>query len=146
MVKEFKGHSSLVNVIIDLEFMSQIASGSQDMKIIIWNFKTGSKLKVMTGHADQVWDLVSLNEPYHIASCAQDGTIRVWNFKEGICVSCTLKLGSPLYKMMRVENRIIGGMQDGKLISMEMHRSDSEIEFIMMRLSEYELMWLLSFS
>jgi len=98
--KSFKGHTGPVNCLVKLDF-TQLATGSEDMSIKIWDFHLGKCIKTFIGHRDhiicickiKVDDKVNCNQNTNsesfngfIISGGVDVLIRVWNFNSGNCI------------------------------------------------------------
>ncbi|CAK60903.1 unnamed protein product (macronuclear) [Paramecium tetraurelia] len=65
------------------EFMSVIASGGADRKIIIWNLDRGIRLHVFAGHQEAVTCLAFDIENRQLWSGGADRTIRCWDIATG---------------------------------------------------------------
>ena len=74
-----KGHSALISAIIHLR-SGEIASGSSDRTIRVWNAITGKTVRVLTGHTAPITSLVALPGD-KIASGSIDKSIRIWEEK-----------------------------------------------------------------
>lgn len=57
----------------------QLASGSRDATIKIWDLNTGLCVKTLFGHTDYILSLAKLKENSLIASGSADLTIKIWN-------------------------------------------------------------------
>ena len=75
-IQTLNGHTASVFCLIKLN-ENQLASGSDDKSIRIWDFRSGNCLKSLTGHTDHVFCLVKLNEN-QIASGSNDNSIKIW--------------------------------------------------------------------
>ncbi len=82
--KTLEGHTDSVSCLIKLN-ERQIASGSWDASIRIWDSVDGNCLKTHEGHTNYVWCLIKLNER-QIASGSFDSSIRIWDFVTGNCL------------------------------------------------------------
>ncbi|EPT04115.1 hypothetical protein FOMPIDRAFT_136311 [Fomitopsis schrenkii] len=63
-----------------------MASAARDHTIILWDCKTGEKLKTLTGHDNWVRAIAFHPRGQHLLSVSDDYTIRVWDLKSGQCV------------------------------------------------------------
>ena len=63
----------------------QIASGSLDRKIKLWDAETCECLKTFEGHEWTVSCLVCLTNRQHIASGSWDRTVKLWNISTCQC-------------------------------------------------------------
>ncbi|CAD8113358.1 unnamed protein product [Paramecium sonneborni] len=68
---------------INGEFVSLIASGSSDKKIILWNLDRALKLQILVGHQDNVSCLTFDSENNQLWSGGADQTIRCWDIEKG---------------------------------------------------------------
>ena len=71
--------SDWVSSLLNLE-NDEIASGSGDKSIIIWDLKSRSKKFVLEGHSDTVRSLLKLDND-EIASGSSDKSIIIWDLK-----------------------------------------------------------------
>ncbi|MCA9069821.1 MAG: WD40 repeat domain-containing protein, partial [Planctomycetaceae bacterium] len=60
-----------------------LATGSYDQKILIWNLKTGTRVRELTGHNGPVFDLAFHPKGEILASASGDRTVKLWNVKTG---------------------------------------------------------------
>ncbi|GJJ74482.1 hypothetical protein EMPS_06840 [Entomortierella parvispora] len=66
---------------------SQIASGSSDRLIRIWNLPSGELYRTLGGHSGKVISVEFSPDGLLIASASEDGTIRIWNKEAGTIAS-----------------------------------------------------------
>jgi WD40 repeat protein len=59
-----------------------LASGSWDKTIKIWNATDGTLKRTLYGHTDYVYALAALNNG-DLASGSRDSTIKIWNPVDG---------------------------------------------------------------
>ena len=74
-----KGHSGNVNSLLKLE-NGELASGSSDKSIIIWDLKSKSIKYKLDGHTNNVNSLVKLDN-HKLASASGDKTVIIWDLK-----------------------------------------------------------------
>ena len=55
----------------------QLASGSADYSVKIWDVATGAEVRTLEGHEDMVWALAALPNG-QLASGSADYSIHVW--------------------------------------------------------------------
>lgn len=75
------GHTEPVSCLAVLA-NGNLASGSYDQTIKIWNATDYSLIRTLTGHSDIVRSLALLRNG-NLASCSSDNTIKIWNTNEG---------------------------------------------------------------
>ena len=75
-------HTDTIFTIIKLN-NNQVATGSLDSTIKIWNISDWTNTKTLTGHTGTVYILLKLNEN-EIASGSLDKTIKIWNLTTGL--------------------------------------------------------------
>ena len=63
---------------------TQVASGSSDKTVRIWNVQTGTEDRLLKGHADCVRSVAWNPDGAQIASGSDDRTVCVWNVHTGI--------------------------------------------------------------
>ena len=71
-----KGHTNIVYTLATLS-NGNLASGSYDYTIKIWNPNTGSLVYTLTGHTFWVLTLATLSNG-NLASGSYDFTIKIW--------------------------------------------------------------------
>jgi WD40 repeat protein len=64
----------------------QVATGSSDFSIKIWDISSGALIRSLTGHTGNVTGLVVLPSGY-LASGGLDSTVRIWNVQTGVLVT-----------------------------------------------------------
>jgi len=72
-------HDDAVNVAIFSGDGLQLASGSRDKSIRLWDATSGKVLRVLNGHEADVTSLAFFSDDVRLASTSRDATIRVWN-------------------------------------------------------------------
>ena len=82
--KTLQGHTDAITCLLLLP-AGQLASGSQDTTIRIWDYKMNVCLKILRGHSHTVVCLQLLRSG-QLVSCSPDNTVRVWDYKTGICL------------------------------------------------------------
>jgi WD40 repeat protein len=82
-VSTLYGHIISVTDLVLLEKdLNLLASSSEDLTIIVWNYETGEQLNTLNGHSNFINSLVMLRNGL-LASCSLDATIRIWNYTSG---------------------------------------------------------------
>jgi len=56
----------------------ELASGSSDNTVALWETDSGSRVGVLTGHTSRVWDVAASRTGALLASASGDGTVRLW--------------------------------------------------------------------
>ncbi|THU79671.1 hypothetical protein K435DRAFT_810519 [Dendrothele bispora CBS 962.96] len=62
---------------------SQLASGSEDHTVQIWNTATGQEEAKLGGHTAKVWSVAFSPDGNRLASGSEDHTVRIWNTATG---------------------------------------------------------------
>ena len=65
---------------------SLLATGSEDMSIILWKFRTGNYWKTLRGHTVKLCSLIFSDDGILLASASGDGTSMVWDVETGSCL------------------------------------------------------------
>ena len=60
-----------------------LAGGGFDLKVRLWNAKTGELKQTLAGHSHWVWRVAFTRDGNGLASGAVDGTVRFWDVKTG---------------------------------------------------------------
>jgi WD40 repeat protein len=83
-------HNDWITCLLLLPLNNQLASGSDDSNIKIWQIIKGKKeinlIRTLQGHTNSINSLIHDNLNQTILSGSEDDTIRVWNYVEGICL------------------------------------------------------------
>ncbi|XP_046389045.1 DDB1- and CUL4-associated factor 8-like [Ischnura elegans] len=89
LMSRLEGHNGCVNTLHFNSSGSRLASGSDDLKIIIWDWALGKKvLQYDSGHRSNVFQakFLPLTGDMHIVSCARDGQVRLAELSStGLC-------------------------------------------------------------
>ena len=93
-ISELKGHTKAINVVRYFADGNQIATGSDDCKVIIWVKKQRPKFfgsnemviswaenKILTGHTKEIYDLGWINDSYLVTG-SHDYTVIVWDINK----------------------------------------------------------------
>ena len=82
------GHTRSVNTVTALPTVGQLASGSSDKLIFVWDIAyegEGARLQVLKGHNGAVYTITPLDD-IKVVSGALDGDMRIWNVSTGACL------------------------------------------------------------
>jgi WD40 repeat protein len=78
----FEAHKDAVTTVAFSPYGHQLASGSADTSIKIWNLYNGQQLRTLNGHSESVnslcFSLTGFGKSYILASGSADGTVKVW--------------------------------------------------------------------
>lgn len=114
-MKTLKGHSGEVNGIAALP-NGNLASGSTDRTIKIWNTETGKCLQTLIdGHNLNIGSIISLEDGYIAASSI--GKIKIWNVSTGQKVDTWSGNSHRVYSMtlMNQMGYFATGLEDGTI-------------------------------
>ena len=94
---------------------NQIAAGSREGTVYVWNFQHPEEPILLTGHTGHIWALAFSPDGRQLASGSDDETARLWNVKSGEQIA-TLPLDEPRMTMgiafSPCGKIIAGGMDD----------------------------------
>ena len=62
---------------------AQLASGSWDCTIKIWDTNKGNKPPILKGHSGRIWSLISSQDSAWLASASEDHTVKLWDISSG---------------------------------------------------------------
>lgn len=86
LLNRFEEHDGPVRAVDFHPTRSMFASGGDDYKIKVWNFKHA--LYTLSGHLDYVRTVeFHPNDLPWILSCSDDQTIRIWNWQSRNCLA-----------------------------------------------------------
>ena len=74
-----QGHSNIVASVCFNHDGSQVASGSVDKTVKVWNAKTGDLVQTLEGHGSFVMSVCFNHDGSQLASGSWDETVKVWN-------------------------------------------------------------------
>ncbi|KID59995.1 Heterokaryon incompatibility protein R, partial [Metarhizium hybridum] len=80
--QSLRGHGDCVRCIAFSADGTQLASGSDDMTVRIWDVQAGTAQHTLRGHTDWIFCL-DFSRTGLVASGAADSTVRLWNAKTG---------------------------------------------------------------
>ncbi len=75
---ELRGHTARVESLAFSPPNNQIASGSSDETIRLWDAATNTKAQVLAGHKGRVQSLAYAPDGSTLASASFDGTVKIW--------------------------------------------------------------------
>merc|ERR1712006_79342 len=78
-----EGHSDYVSSICFSGDGTQIASGSGDKTVKVWNTRTGELERTLEGHSGGVFSVYFSGDGTQIASGSRDRTVKLWNTRTG---------------------------------------------------------------
>lgn len=114
-VCKLKGHTGPVT---SLQVLSSgdVASGSYDQTIKIWNINTSKCSMTLRGHTAQV-SCLKLLPSDHLASGSFDNTIRIWELGTGICLHAMRNSMGRVYCLgLLSSGHLVSGSEEGGII------------------------------
>ena len=132
MVKRLKltyklsGHEGCVNSLHFNQSGSKIATGSDDLNTIVWEWEKNRKMvQFNSGHKANVFQSKIMPEDLLIASCSRDGQVRLAELSVTGSLRSTKKLGQhkgPAHKMSLLPDCpyvILSAGEDGQVLSVD---------------------------
>jgi len=82
-LRTFRGHTSAVGSVAISPDGAQLASGSGDSTVRVWEAATGHQIRALHGHAATVRNVAFSPDGRWLASGSDDQTIRIWDAATG---------------------------------------------------------------
>ncbi len=83
MIKSLSGHKGFITSVCFSPNGMQIASGSNDKTIKLWESKIGYNIKTLSGHSNTVSDICFSNDCFNLLSGSYDKTVKIWDIESG---------------------------------------------------------------
>jgi WD40 repeat protein len=92
-------------------------SGYDDGMIIVWDLKTGNKIKVLSSHTSAVNDLIVTDDSKTLFSCSSDATVKVWSLSSLSFITTLRGHSGPVHSIVDwpEQNRLYSASEDGTL-------------------------------
>jgi len=123
---KLKGHEGCVNSLHFNQAGDKIASGSDDLNIIVWEWQKRQKLvSFNSGHKANVFQSKFMPGDLLITSCSRDGQVRLAELSVTGSLRSTRKLGQhrgPAHKMSLLPDCpyvVLSAGEDGKVLSVD---------------------------
>lgn len=135
LMYKLEEHKGCVNSLNFHPDGSLLASGSDDLKVVIWDWKIGKcLLKYNTKHRSNVFQskFLNLNGDLHIATCARDGQVRYAQVSRQEGLRENRKLGchkAPCHKLVVLPEQphvILSAGEDAVVLSHDVRKSLAE--------------------
>lgn len=135
LMYKLENHKGCVNSLNFSQDGSLLASGSDDLKVVIWDWKCGkSLLSFETKHRSNVFQskFLPLGGDLHIATCARDGQVRLAQVSAQEGLRSSRKLGShrgPCHKLAVLKDQpqvILSAGEDGIIFRHDLRNSKPE--------------------
>ncbi|KAI4462757.1 wd repeat domain-containing family [Holotrichia oblita] len=132
---KLENHKGCVNSLNFHPDGSLLASGSDDLKVVVWDWKCGkSLLSFETKHRSNVFQskFLPLGGDLHIATCARDGQVRLAQVSVQEGLRSSRKLGShrgPCHKLAVLKDQpqvILSAGEDGIIFRHDLRNSKPE--------------------
>jgi len=125
-VKKLEGHEGCVNSLSFNMSGSRIASGSDDLSVIVWDWQRGEKvLQYNTGHRANVFQSKIMPGDLTIASCSRDGQVRLAELTTSGQLRSTKRLAQhkgPAHKMALIPgtgHSLLSAGEDGQVFMID---------------------------
>jgi len=123
---KLQGHEGCVNSLHFNQNGTKIASGSDDLQIIIWDWERRSKiLSFNSGHKANVFQSKFLPGDLLLATCSRDGQVRLAELSVTGALRSTKKVGQhrgPVHKMTLVPDSpqlVLSAGEDGQVLGVD---------------------------
>lgn len=135
LMYKLENHKGCVNSLNFHPDGSLLASGSDDLKVVVWDWKCGkSLLSFETKHRSNVFQskFLPLGGDLHIATCARDGQVRLAQVSAQEGLRSSRKLGShrgPCHKLAVLKDQpqvILSAGEDGIIFRHDLRNSKPE--------------------
>ncbi|KAF9968437.1 hypothetical protein BGZ70_003833 [Mortierella alpina] len=90
------GHSEGVENVTYSPSGQQIASGSVDKTVRIWDVESGECSSVLNGHTDSIFTVAYSSDGHRLASCSDDGTLKIWDVVSAGCLMTLNDVEAPI--------------------------------------------------
>jgi WD40 repeat protein/serine/threonine protein kinase len=84
--KSLTGHSDTVWTVALSPDGNTVIGGSYDQTIMLWDFKTGERIRTLSGHSDAIRSVATSPDGKILASGSSDATIKLWDMETGALV------------------------------------------------------------
>jgi len=98
-------HKDAITCLLDLK-NGDIASGSLDTTIKIWDPITGKCKRTLKGHTHAIIVLLEL-EDSHLVSSALDQTLVIWDVQTGVIFNTLEGFEQPITQMVKLPNDVV---------------------------------------
>ncbi|XP_050513736.1 DDB1- and CUL4-associated factor 8 [Diabrotica virgifera virgifera] len=135
LMYKLEGHDGCVNSLNFHPNGQLLASGSDDLQVVLWDWKLGkSMLKYDSKHKGNVFQtkFLNLSGDMHIASCARDGQVRIAQVSQEEGLRENRKLGchrGPCHKISVIAEQphiVLSAGEDGIVYSHDVRKSKQE--------------------
>ena len=111
--KTLIGHSYNVNSIIKIS-NNQVASGSRDKSIKIWNLQSGLCIKTLIGHIGAVYSLIKINDTQIASGSIRE--IKIWDVLSSVCLKTISEHSSTVWSLIKLnDNQLASGSDDSSI-------------------------------
>jgi WD40 repeat protein len=97
-MQTLKGHSDAITSVAFSHDSTQLASGSWDRTVKIWDASSGACLQTLEDHSSYVTSVVFTHDSARLASASDDSTIKIWDASSGECLQ-THNTNKAIWKM-----------------------------------------------
>lgn len=111
-----KGHKRGVWDVAFSPYERILASASSDKTVKLWNISNGQCLNTLEGHLSSTVKVLWINEGLQLFSAGSDGSCKIWNVKKSTCVNTFDEHEDKIWSMDSVDDKLITGGSDSKLI------------------------------
>ncbi|KAL9984512.1 hypothetical protein ACROYT_G006815 [Oculina patagonica] len=108
-VTDMAGHTK--NVLSVCAYKNNVATGSLDRTIKIWDANSGALLQTFQGHTRGVWSLRFLSSSI-VISGSYDKTIRLWSLRTNMCARILISHEGPVWAIERKGDFLVSGSSD----------------------------------